>query len=524
MAGVKSELYWLGGILVGFLAVAGVVNAFAVAARPRLRRPLTLLVLAAVAYVSELICRALGMRHWTEYADLAREGFLSFVVIQLIILLTFVVLLPRLRLAVPMIATELVAGAGYVVTLLGVLARHDIDLKGVLATGAVVSAVLAISMQQTLGNILGGIAVQLDGSIHEGNWIQFENGKQGRIRAIRWRHSIVETRDYQSIVVPNAWLLSNNVMILAMRDGVHAPQRCWAYFNVDYRYSPVRVCRVVDQALRSSPIANVSSQPGPVCLCLDFGKDGHESYTTYGVQYWIDDMGRNDSTGSRVRLRIFAALERAEIPLAIPAAKQMLELHDAAHDEKHVKRRADANLDAIKSIALLRSLNDEELRTLADGLRSAPFLEGEVMTRQGAIAHYLYIMTAGRAEIRTTIDPDGDGSAPAITRKVAELTAPDFFGEMGLMTGAPRTADVVALTDVECYRLDKATFERVLLARPEIAVELSEKLAARRVQLFDIHKDLDEAARQARVDSETARILGAIKTFFGLASNPVTSR
>ena len=51
---------------------------------------------------------------------------------------------------------------------------------------------------------------------------------------------------------------------------------------------------------------------------------------------------------------------------------------------------------------------------------------------------------------------------------VATLTAPDFFGEMGLMTGEPRKADVVAKTDVECFRLPQATFETVLTGRPEI--------------------------------------------------------
>ncbi len=139
------------------------------------------------------------------------------------------------------------------------------------------------------------------------------------------------------------------------------------------------------------------------------------------------------------------------------------------------------------------------------------------MTRQGATAHWLYIMTAGRAEIRANVDPDGDGPAKAITRVVATLNAPDFFGEMGLMTGEPRSADVFAVTDVDCFRLGRATFERVLLARPEIAVELSHNIAARRVELFMAREGLDEAARQVRIESERERILGGIKSFFGLS-------
>jgi CRP-like cAMP-binding protein len=235
------------------------------------------------------------------------------------------------------------------------------------------------------------------------------------------------------------------------------------------------------------------------------------------VRYWIKDLATDDPTNSRVRARIYAALHRADIPLAVPAQLQIMEMHNDSHVERHRKREAEAHFAAIKTVALLRSLDETELRTLADGLLHAPFAQGEIMTRQGATAHWLYIMTSGRAEIRTNVDPDGDGPAKAITRVVATLTAPDFFGEMSLMTGEKRSADVVAATDVDCFRLGKTTFERVLLARPEIAVELSHNIASRRVELFAAKEGLDEAARQIRIASERERILGGIKSFFGLS-------
>jgi len=513
---VTEELAWLLAVLTAVVVVSVLVNQLAPVHRPRLRRALILFAIAVAAYAGAEAFREAGNAPWTTRLAITAEIVRFFVLVNVGVLLVFLVLLPRAGLALPMIVGELVAGVGYVVAVFVVLARHDLDLSGVLATGAVVSAVLAISMQQTLGNVLGGVALQLDGSIHEGDWIQFENGKQGKIRAIRWRHTLVQTRDYQTIVVPNAWLLSNNILILGQRDGVRVPQRCWVTFHVDYRFPPGAVCKAVDDGLRGSPIVNVADDPAPTCLCMDFGKDLHDSYASYGVQYWVHDMGRNDSTGSRVRLRVFAALQRAQIPLAVPAAKQLIEVHDRAHDELHAKREADAHLAAIKTVGLLRSLDEAELSTLADGLRYAPFLEGETMTRQGAVAHYLYIMTSGTAEIRASVDPDGAGPARAITRTVATLTAPDFFGEMGMVTGEPRTASVIATSDVECFRLDRATFERVLLARPEIAVELSEKLAARRVGLIAAREGLDAAARKLREDSERKRILGSITSFFGL--------
>jgi CRP-like cAMP-binding protein len=166
---------------------------------------------------------------------------------------------------------------------------------------------------------------------------------------------------------------------------------------------------------------------------------------------------------------------------------------------------------AVESVDLFHFLTPDERSFVAEHLRYAPFTAGETCTKQGAVAHWLYILTAGKVEIRRHIDGE------ATVRPVATIAAPSFFGEMGLMTGEPRTADVVALTDVECYRLDKEGLQKVLTERPEAAAEFSKTLAARRVELASAVEDLDAASRNSRMASEQTRILDHIQEFFGLA-------
>src|SRR5690606_29719139 len=170
-----------------------------------------------------------------------------------------------------------------------------------------------------------GVALQLDGSIHEGDWIQFEGGpnnatpgRQGRVRAIRWRHTVVETRDWSTIIVPNSVLLANNITILGKRDGETVPSRTWVHFNVDFRFPPSLVNQIVTDALLASPIENVAVEPRPNCICMDLGRDHRQSFATYGVRFWVIDIGQADHTTSRVRARVFNALRRAEIPMALP--------------------------------------------------------------------------------------------------------------------------------------------------------------------------------------------------------------
>lgn len=513
---MNEAIAWTVGLLVGAVVTAAAVHALAPEQRLRVRRIVILFLLYASALAIHFGLLASGSEHRAGYFLVAAQLLQAFTLINIVTTLGFGVLLPRIRLTLPLIATDLLVGLGYIITTLGVLAGHGIEPSSLVAGGAVASAVLAISLQSTLGNILGGVALQVDGSINEGDWIQLENGKQGRVKQVRWRHTVVETRDWSTIIVPNTVLLGSNITILGKRDGRAVPQRMWVWFNVDFRYSPSRVIDVVLEGINAAPIENVAPDPRPSVVCMDFTMAGRESFATYAVRYWILDLATDDPTNSRVRARIHSALARAQIPLAVPAHTAFVEMRNQEREEQHQARDVAAHLRALETVSLFQHLKPEELRTLAAGMKPVIYTAGEIVTRQDAIAHWLYVLTSGRVEVRMSVDPDGPGALPKQTKTVATINAPGFFGEMGLMTGQPRTADVVAMTDIECYRLGKETFQEVLLARPEIMGEISEKMAARRVELLATRDGLDQSARISMHPSERDKILSGMKEFFGL--------
>ncbi len=513
---MRAEIYWAFGLFLGVVVTAALVNTFSPAFRSRVRRVVVLYGFYVVALATWLGLEAAHSEPWASRFLIVAQLLQAFTTVNVVATIAFAVVLPKTGVSLPTIATDLLVGFGYVLSTLGVLGGHGLNPSSLIASGAVVSAVIAISLQQTLGNILGGVALQLDDSIHEGDWIQLENGRQGKVRSIRWRHTVVETRDWSTMIVPNSQLLAANIMILGKREGRSVPQRMWVWFNVDFRHSPNRVIQVVTDALLASPIDGVATDPKPNCICMDFTRERREAMASYAVRYWLTDLAADDPTSSRVRTRIFAALRRAQIPLALPAITNIIEVDDEQRVAKRTMRNRKERLNALRTVHIFQFLQEEELEQLADGMSHVIYSSNEIITRQGATAHWLYVMTAGTAEVRTNVDPDGSGPLPEEARLVATLKAPDFFGEMGLMTGEPRRADVVAVTDVDCFRLGKETFERVLLARPEIATELSLKLATRRVELLAIREELDEGARSSRVADERVRILGGIKKFFGL--------
>ena len=125
-------------------------------------------------------------------------------------------------------------------------------------------------------------------------------------------------------------------------------------------------------------------------------------------------------------------------------------------------------------------------------------------THEGEPGLGLYLITRGRAVVQL-----GTGER---ARQVAELGAGQFFGEMSLMTGAARSATVVSATDLECYRIDKDVFQTLILARPEIADQIAEVLAARREALESAR---GQRAATSRADVK-ADLVDRIRGFFGL--------
>lgn len=493
------------------VVVAFLVNRYA----PRKRRHVRRTVVLALLYLGAFgVWTLLSFFQQDAAAHLTREAaelFGAMSVVSLVALTIFDLGLPAIGIEPAPIVTDLFIGLGYIVAALVTFHRAGFDFSGILATSALLTTITAFSLQSTLSNVVGGVALQVDNSIKVGDWVQLENGRQGRVREIRWRYTVIETRDWDTLIVPNATLLAGTIMILGKREGEPLQHRMWVYFNVDFRYSPVDVVQAVSEALQAAPIEGVAQEPKPNCICYDFAKDHRDSFAHYAVRYWLTDLTRDDPTSSRVRERIYAALKRAQIPLAMPAATIWVEQDDAEHRDRKHTREMERRRKALAAVEILKPLRQEELNAIAERLRYAPFAPGEPITRQGSVAHWLYILMDGTTEVRVGID--------GVEKIVARIQAPNFFGEMGLMTGEPRRATVVAVTEVECYRLDKEAFNRIVQERPEIAREISGLLANREVELAAIRGDLDAEAKARCLDEEKSRLLGTIQRFFGLADD-----
>jgi hypothetical protein len=334
-----------------------------------------------------------------------------------------------------------------------------------------------------------------------GDWIKVDS-VSGRVRDIRWRSTLIETRNWETVVVPNSMLMKARVEILGQRDGAPLQWRRQIEFMVDPGVPPARAIAIVDDEMRELSIPNVARTPAPSCVLKGFT----EGNLAYQLRYFLTDLLEDDLTDSMVRVHLFASLQRAGIRVAEPQRTVHAVNRDEAHAEKVRRRELTRRLEALASVPPFAALPEETRADIAERLQYAPFARGDIITKQGNKAHWLYVLAYGEAEV--LYEPPG--GRPTV---IGSVSAGQFFGEMALITGDTRAATVVAKTDVECYRLDRASFQELLLGRHEIADEIKKVMGGRR---GDLDSAREAFAGVGPVAEAEVRLATRIRRFFGM--------
>ena len=446
---------------------------------------------------------------FTRAAAALHEAFIigsGIAVIRLWGQLIFRIFVPLFRFSPPRITEDIFVIIAYVAWGLVRLRYAGLDLGSILATSAMITAVVAFAMQDTLGNILGGLALQLDNSVGVGDWIKVDD-VVGKVVDIRWRSTLVETRNWETVVIPNSQLMKSKFTVLGRRTDQPVQWRRWVWFNVGMEISPSRVISVVEESILQTEINHVAKNPPPNCVLMDMDIKG---YARYALRYWLTDLMPDDPTDAALRWHIMSALQRAGIRLAVEESSIHITKDNEKHEETLHQREVLLRIKTLRRVELFSQMTSEELKILAERLRYSPFARGNVIARQGdERSHWLYIIINGDAEVYLEM-PNG------ARRIVSTLGKGSFFGEMGLMTGAPRSASVIAKSDVECYRLDKEVFEEMMQARPAIADEISQILVTRRAELDNAMQDMDAQSALKDMSQQRNEILSTIKRFFSL--------
>jgi len=382
-------------------------------------------------------------------------------------LLVFDVVLRRRQ--IPRILQDLVQAIAYFVTAAIVLTRSDVDVTRVFAASVLTTAVIGLALQDTLGNIMAGLALQLERDFEVGDWINLGDRASpivGRVREVRWRATTIVTKNGDLMLIPNSAITRAMITNFSRPTTAH---RQWVTVRVHFRHPPAKVRDVIVDAVRA--LSFVRAEPSPDCLLQEFREDA----CTYACRYWIDDVQRDEPYDSDVRSAIWYALHRAGMEIPFPSRN----INVTEMNEDRIQRKRDEEyarrVDALSRVDVFRALDAQKIDKLAGRLRQVVFGPGETILRQGDPGDSLYIVRGGQVAVQIGV--------LGAFKEVATLGDGEFFGEMSLMTGEMRAATVVAKTDVECYIVEKEAFQEIVQEKPELAGTISDILSRRQVVL-----------------------------------------
>lgn len=404
--------------------------------------------------------------------------------VRLVDLFAFDVLASRRRnVRAPQLLREIVSIVLYAVLIAwAVSVIFGANITAFLATGTVLAAVLGLALQETLGNLFAGIALHLEDSFGVGDVIK-SGELLGVVEAVRWRGTQLRTFQNHIVVVPNSMLARDRLEVFP-RNNLNARV---LQIGVDYNVPPANVIAVLTQAA-----ANVSGVSRDIPCFARVGGFA-ESGLTYEIKYFTNDYSQRDRIDADIRKAVWYAFRRTGI--SIPYPMRVFQRYTAPDAKHHPD--APKILERLRNVDILSLLPREALATIAETANVRVYSQGETIIRHGDAGDSMFIVHQGTVSVRV------EGN------EVVQLGDGEFVGEMALLTGETRAADVVALTDVVAVEITKAALQPVLLNHPDLAASISAKVMSRRDALDSFR---DDASREEEQES----ILSRIRSYFGL--------
>jgi small-conductance mechanosensitive channel len=360
------------------------------------------------------------------------------------------------------------------------------DLGGLIAALGVGSIVLGLALQETLGNLMSGIALFFERPFSVGDWISV-GGKSGQVVQITWRSVHMRTAANNLLVLPNSALgretitnysqpTDQQVLVLSFSFGLDAP--------------PNKVKDVLIGVASEIPL--VMTEPAPRAAACEVLGDRIRYEARVRVEHGRDLPQVTDQFTSAV----WYAARRAGLPLPLPQSVEV-QVRDVQADPVEGRSRIESQLRGAEG---LRALPPDAIAQLAESTDTVSFGVGEELIAAGVVPEYVYVIAAGVA-----IGTYGEGNGE---RGTIRLGAGEVLGVTSLARAQASDVRVVAESDVDTLRIRGDAVAQALKQNPTLSNQFARIGQARTDALRrssqqaanDVGAEVTEDSRQSSQD------------------------
>ncbi|MCL2179235.1 MAG: mechanosensitive ion channel family protein [Proteobacteria bacterium] len=370
--------------------------------------------------------------------------------------------------------------------------QFNLNVSSLLAPSAILSVVLGLALQDTLGNLFSGLALRSEQPFEVGDVVDLgglsgQKDHVGQVVQIGWRSIRIQTFRNEILTLPNGAISKTIVKNLSQKGlniGIETE------FLISYDIPPNKVRTEILEAI--DEIAFIVEEPAPFCRVKSFD----DSAVRYQVRVFTTNIDRYMLVKDELLTRLWYRFERNNIEFGLPRR--------IIHSNAFSKEEPSPSQSLLDNVDLFSLFSPQERAQLAHSAKERRFGTGEEIISAGEEGHTFYLVVSGRVSVRV------DNRI-----ELAQLSKNQYFGEMSLLTGEPRTATVIALEDSVLLEFGRECFAQHFANNPQLTESLSKLLAARRTELAKANA-APETPLAVVHQSETHRIFTRLRQIFGL--------
>lgn len=346
------------------------------------------------------------------------------------------------------------------------LRAPEIEFGTLLASATVGSIILGLALQETLGNLFAGLSLEAENLYRKGEYIQIgDGGLKGIVVEKTWRSTRILTSDGQMVIVPNNKIAGEVMLnydrptpVIALRIDIGA----------SYDDPPLVVKETLLSVANADP--EVLDQPAPEAWTMSYG----DFAINYTLRIWIHGYRKHWTVEDRIRTNIWYAFRTKGISIPFPIQTEhqidYTELKQIAQERRDKTELVVNVLE--RNATFLASTTPSDRTFLAENAMLVTFEPGHAIVKSGERSDAVYFVRFGSCEVTLQ-----DGSKRSIEQG-------NFFGEIGVLRGVPRTTNVVAGAEgAEVIRVGGEALLDLCTRRPELRAELDKTTTQRLTEL-----------------------------------------
>lgn len=383
-------------------------------------------------------------------------------------------------------------------------------ITGIWATSGVIGIVVGLALQSMIRDIFVGLAVNIDKPYAIGDFITVHPhtllkgaGMRGIVQEINWRTTKILTPDKNVVYVPNSVI---GASVLTNHSQPDRMTQIEITLNLPFNTDPQRASRVLMAATLAvaKDKGPVLTKPAPQIRIANTSPDGIEFRVRFPAN------GAPGPAKNALLTSILQHMHQAGMSLL----SQQYDVFVANMPQRSLEgTTVQDRLGLLRRMEMFAPLTEEELQFIAESALPGQLKLNDVLFTAGTESadhdYSMYVLVEGLLHVSMDIGHNNE------MVRVGQVEPGQFFGEMSLLTGVPRSATITAATDALVYEITQKSMAELLQKRPVLMNRLSEVMAERRLRNENTHQQQSRQEQEAAKASLANQLFSSMKNMFG---------